>query len=71
MGVVDGSLVDFPVMVWSILKLLTALAHIHCMFGTTPGSVFGASEYSTEPFRCCPVLRLVFKEAIRIVCVNT
>lgn len=50
MGVVDGSLVDFPVMVWSILKLLTALAHIHCMFGTTPGSVLGASDIALNHF---------------------
>lgn len=43
MGIVDGSLVDFLVIVWSILKLLTALAHIHCMFGATLGSVLGAT----------------------------
>lgn len=44
MGIVGSRLVDFSVIVCSALKLLTALAHIHRMFETTPGSVLGASD---------------------------
>lgn len=45
MGKVGDTLVDFPVVVWSLLKPLTALARIHCVPGTTPGNVLGATVW--------------------------